>query len=62
MADYSKRLKREQQIAEAIQKGLEPPTPQTFRCHCGAPAKYEINTALKLAFVCARHLPQDGNW
>lgn len=58
MANHSKRGKRRR----AVELLDQPSVPVAWPlCHCGAPAKYEINSAPKgVTFVCAEHLPLDA--
>jgi len=59
MGDHSKIERRHQHIRDALDSGPAP-QPELPRCHCGAPAWYEINRIDCVDYVCAAHLQPDG--
>lgn len=60
MGDHSKREKSRQNVIEALDCALASEV-RMPRCHCGAPAKYEVNRGTAgIEFYCAEHLPPDA--
>jgi hypothetical protein len=58
LGNYSKRERRRQHILEAMSARTVEAHSQPL-CHCGAPAKYEVNRPPLVTFVCAKHVPED---
>ena len=54
--DHSKREKRRQHVVELLAR---PCVPVAWPlCHCGAPAKYEVDQKSGVTFVRALHVPE----
>ena len=59
MANYTKREQRRQHVIEAMDRD-DSPRPAMPLCHCGAPARYEVNRGREgVTFACEKHLPDD---
>jgi hypothetical protein len=48
---------RRQHVLDAIARAPDSPLAWP-RCHCGAPAVYEVNRRSGVTFVCAKHVPE----
>ncbi len=58
MADYTKREASKAEVAR-FAESWSPKERKPPRCHCDAPAVFEVNTFTAVTFYCTAHLPAD---
>ena len=59
MADYTKREASKAEVAR-FAESWAPEVWKPPRCHCGAPATFEVNLHVRVDFYCTKHLPADA--